>query len=673
MFQILICTTRYNCIPAISADPDIKKAVQASVEVVDGKLSQGQAIYGVNTGVGASAGTRTGAVRSLQKSLVQMHHCGILTSANRGVARNFRPLRELESHALPLEVVRGMMLIRANSLLRGHSAVRLETIEAILALLAKNITPVVPLRGSVSASGDLNPLSYLCGALEGNPDIYVHVGISPEEKVLTADVALEQAGLKSVSFEPKEALGLLNGTATSCSAASFAIFQARQLIILALLLTAMGTEALQGSRQSHHPFVASIRPHPGQSEVAAKIFAFLADSALVADRETKQAGTLQDRYPLRTTSQWVGPQLEDLALAAQQVQIELNSTTDNPLVDTLDDLIHYGGNFQAVALTSAMDKTLSATQMLGRLVFAQCSELLNAKMNKGLPPNLCADDPSLSMTFKGVDINMSAYMSELAHISHSVGPYVQSAEEHNEAVNSLALLAARNTLKAIDILSMMCSAYLYALCQALDLRCLQLEFFKAAERKSLELFREFYREAIGDSKNTETVHSFPIWPRIKDKWLSFASLDLVKRADATAAEVTSTLLEETYAFPANKDERTGYRLYVSVQSYKRSLSDLLIKEYRAAHEAFLTEESTPRYLGSASRVMYGYVREELRVPLHTGFREHPTVTAEEIDEDLPHEKKTIGTRISHIYEALQSGMLYRPLMEIVDDLGEWHR
>ena len=329
----------------------MREAVKASVELVDRHLKEGDVIYSVNTGVGSNSGTRTNRVETLQKSMIQFYQAGVLTAEDTGTSRSLEPWRKLDSHALPPEIVRGMMLIRANSFFRGHSGVRFEVIEAILALIARNITPVVPLRGSISASGDLNPLAYLCGALEGNPDIYVRVGPCPGEGVLTAGVALEQAGLKPITFGPKEALGLLNGTAASCSAASISIFQTRHLAMLAQVLTAMGTEALQGSRLNHHPFIASIRPHPGQVEVASNIFAFLADSKLATHARVKQGGMVQDRYPLRTASQWIGPQLEDLTLALQQVQIELNSTTDNPLLDTETDSVHYGGNFQAASLT----------------------------------------------------------------------------------------------------------------------------------------------------------------------------------------------------------------------------------------------------------------------------------------------------------------------------------
>ena len=658
------CPSRFGSIPAISRDPKVKKGVEESVELVARHLAKGTPIYGVNTGVGASGATRTGAVKSLQKALVQVHHSTVLTATELG--RDFRPLRELDSHALPSKIVRGMMLVRANSLFRGHSGVRWEVIEAIMALIARNITPIVPLRGSVSASGDLNPLAYICGAIEGNSDIYVRVGDTSSSQILSADIALKEAGLEPVDFGPKEALGLLNGTAASCSAASFAIFQARQLATLAQVLTAMGTEALQGSRPNYHPFIASVRPHAGQKQAAANMYAFLEGSKLVTDHNSKKEGMYQDRYPLRTASQWIGPQLEDLTLAIEQIRIELNSSTDNPLTDIENDLVHHGGNFQAESLTSAMNKTLSAVQAFGRLLFAQCSELLNSQQNKALPPNLCADEPSTSLTFMGVDINMASYMSELAHISHPVGPYVQSAEGHNEAINSLALIAARNALRAIDILSLMASAHLYALCQALDLRSRQQDFLQRAERKSLALFHDNLGGSFGDSANAEAVHLSSVWPRIKGKWLSLSAADTRKRGEMTAFETVATLIEQVQELPAAEDAESSQKLYIAVQAYKRSLADMLNEEYDGAKNSFLQTQSTPEYLGSATKILYHFVRKELNIPMHTGLREHPTVTADEVGE--LGDQKTIGTRISSIYESLQDGRMYRPLMDIVGAL-----
>ena len=403
------------------------KAIKDSVSLLKDHLHRGQTVYGVSTGVGTNADTRTSHMRLLQKSLIQHQHAGILTSAEKEFQDDSQATRYGDSrqNAMPSSMVKAMMLIRCNCLLRGHSAVRMDVIEATLSLIVHDLTPIVPLRGSISASGDLMPLGYVAGVLEGNRDICVRRN---SKEIITACQALELAKIQVVSFEPKEVIGLINGTSASCAAASLAIHQVRHQAVLAQVMTAMAIEALLGSRHNQDPFIASVCPPTRLTEAAALMLAYLASSRLASDRDPTRTGLFQDRYPLRSASQWIGPQLEDLTLAAQQVQTELNSTTDNPFIDVASDVIHHGGNFQAASLTSAMEKTLNAVQMLGRLIFAQCSELLNSNLNKGLPPNLCFDDPSLSFTFKGVDISMAAYMSELARLAHPVSQYVQSVE-----------------------------------------------------------------------------------------------------------------------------------------------------------------------------------------------------------------------------------------------------
>ena len=616
----------------------MKQGIHASVELLNRHIEACDVTCPDSTGAGASNGTRMNGSKTLQKSLIWSLQAGVLTAEDIGASgsleqlwrreigllENLEPLRKLDSHALPPEIVRGMMLIRANSLLRGYSGVRYEVIEAILALIAKRITPVVPLRGGISASGDLHPLAYLCGALEGNPDIYVNVGPWPSEKLLSADVALEQAGLESIVFAPMEASGLLKGSPASCSAAAFAIFQARQLAILAQLLTAMGTEALRGSRLNHHPFIASTRPHSGQTEVGSAIFGSLDDSELATQLPVTQGIMAQDCEALRTAAPWIGPQLEDLMLALTQIETELNSTTDDPILDTKTGSVHYGGNFQAASLISAMDKTLSAVQMLGRLIHAQCSALFNPRQNKGLPPNLC--EPDLSSSLKGVDINMSAYMSELAHTSHPVTPFMQSAERHIQSVNSLSLITARNVLKAIDILSLMASSYIYALCQALDLRCLQLEFFDAVRDESHELFKTFWGDYTEDGTLPSGVWSEIVWPEIKKKWIKSVALDLKERADATAAEAHANISARLKGLTEHRYEWLGLHFLHNAPSFIRYLSEGFVKKYEKTRNKFFHKQSTPLYLCYASHSLYTYVRGELKVPLYQGLEEPLTLS-----------------------------------------------
>lgn len=308
---------------------------------------------------------------------------------------------------MPEAWVRAATVVRCNTLVRGQSAVRYHIIQMLERFLNEDYVPLVPLRGSISASGDLSPLSYIAGVLEGNPNISVWAGRETgSRKLISADQALKDLQLEPVSYGPKEALGMINGTAVSAAVGTLALHEVEQFAVLSQILTAMGVEALHGNAESFHPFLAQIRPHRGQIEAAHNIGAFLNGSRLaqkqVSSTNLEHSDALwQDRYPLRTSPQWIGPLLEDLVLAHQQITTELNSTTDNPVIDVEGGRVFHGGNFQAVAVTSAMEKARSSLQMMGKMLFAQCIELMNPSMSNGLPPNLVFDEPSISYCFKG--------------------------------------------------------------------------------------------------------------------------------------------------------------------------------------------------------------------------------------------------------------------------------
>lgn len=381
---------------------------------------------GVNTGFGGSADTRSSQNEALQAALLQHHHFGVLTPADRGGLLSTTP-SSLQSTAMPQDWVKATMLVRSNTIARGHSAVSFHAIETVIALLRNGLTPIIPLRGSISASGDLSPLSYVAGIVAGNPDIYVQA----PSGIISAKEALDRLGVAPIILGPKEGLGFMNGTATSAAVASLAIYETHHIALLSQILTAMASEALLANAGNFDPFISDVRPHRGQVEAARNIRRLLHGSRLVrgltTEKDTRQASSLlyQDRYALRTSPQWIGPQLEVLLLAHEQVTVELNSTTDNPLFDVSNQKAHHGGNFQAASITSAMEKARSGLQMVGKMLFAQSSELINPMLNNGLPPNLVADEPSLSFTMKGVDIGMASYMSELAFLANPVSNHVQ--------------------------------------------------------------------------------------------------------------------------------------------------------------------------------------------------------------------------------------------------------
>lgn len=210
--------------------------------------------------------------------------------------------------------VRAALVVRANSLISGNSGVRPELITSFTELLRNNITPVINLRGSISASGDLIPLSYIAGAIQGSPAINVWTqekGLGVKGRaLLPADVALSNSSLSSLELGPKEGLAIVNGTSVSTGVGALALHDAHCLLVISQILTSMGVEALRGTTESFDAFFAKIRPHKGQSEVARNIRGFLAGSrlAICTDHEAVDDGFLrQDRYAARTSSQWIEP------------------------------------------------------------------------------------------------------------------------------------------------------------------------------------------------------------------------------------------------------------------------------------------------------------------------------------------------------------------------------
>ncbi|KAG9560809.1 phenylalanine ammonia-lyase, partial [Aureobasidium melanogenum] len=667
----VVAVAKYGISTQISIDTEIDKSMKDSVSMLRNHLGSGHLVYGVSTGFGGSADTRTDHLEDLQRALVQHQNSGVLTSYDIGRPQNAsvtdHPLhsRDLDlrfsTNSMPTSWVRASMLIRCNSIIRGHSGVRLRVAQIILQLLNKNIIPVVPLRGSISASGDLGPLSYIAGAIEGSPDIYVRLA---DGNISSAAEALKDAGIEPVIFQPKEGLGLLNGTAFSAATASLALHQSREIAILSQVLTAMSVEAMQGSAEPFWPQIAKMRPHPGQIESAANILSFLQGSKLAkcvrSPKDTKMTGLYQDRYALRTASQWIGPQIEDLVLATSQINTELNSTTDNPLMDFESDHVLHGGNFQAAVVTSTMDRTRLCLERLGKMLFSQATEVINPILNGGLPANLCADEPSLSFTCKGIDINMASYQAELGFLANPVGNHVQSAEMHNQAINSLALISSRYTFQALDTIYLMAAAHLFVLCQALDLRVLQNEFLKSveAEVENLDWFT-----SIQAPKEMNNILKDAVYTRIKSVWTTTNTADLDQRckvaANSVMPDIINTFAKAPPGISIESTKLVEFTTELQAQmktQYARSRQNLFDKHQTA----------TPTFLGNAAKRMYNFVRGDLGVKLHRGLIEYPTQPVPPgIKVDEP--RRNIGSRVSVIYEALRDGRGSAVLMEIVEE------
>ncbi|KAL3962608.1 hypothetical protein ACCO45_004131 [Purpureocillium lilacinum] len=567
----IVAVARHDVKPTISTDPRLAHQLDLSVDALAAYLSHKWVVYGVNTGFGGSADTRTDDMIDLQIHLLQHTQSAIITTADKDPAANSE--RE-PSRTMPPAWIRAAIVARANQNLRGHSAVRIDVLRSLLDLLHHDITPLVPLRGTISASGDLMPMSYIAGAVTGNPDVFV------------------------------------------------------QLTLLAQMLTAFAAECLGGNVEWVQPFIHAIRPHPGQIEAATNIRRFLKGSEFVVGLESRKRtgdGLWQDRYSTRTAPQWIGPYLEDLLLAQKQLEVELNSTSDNPLVDAVErngvasGEVYSGGNFQAVVVTSAMDKTRLALQMIGRMLWSQVTEIINPSTNNGLEANLNASAHE-NFTMKGIDVNMSAYMSELAALAHPVSSHVMSAEMHNQGINSLALISARRTMEAVDLLAHMSACHLYVSCQAVDMRANHVRFLTSLRESVLpDDTTNGALYGLGLQKGQTEALATSLLPVIQSTWYNWNSNTWKDRIPYVVEAVVGPV---TDFLAANEVDCSVSALAGWKKHFERTIS------------------------ASAAAMFYP----------------SPTIPTAEVAAQLE-DKKTIGSWVTMVYESLLRGGMMDMVLE----------
>ena len=635
---------------------------------------------GMNTGFGGSANTRTNASDNLKADLLRglqygttletqcpAEQCRYRLKSNS--SRAVLPVDHQIKSCMPESWVRASILVRLNSLAKGTSGIRFTTISTLLSLLDKNITPLIPLRGSISASGDLSPLSYIAGVLEGKPSLSAYVGphshSQEQRRLVRADVALAENQVPALDLGPREALALVNGTAVSAAVAAFASHEALLLASLAHILTAMSVEALRGTDEPFHPFFAQVRPHRGQAESAAVIFSSLAGSSLIwRNHSFAEASLRQDRYSIRTAAQWIGPCVEDILLAHDQITVELNSATDNPLIDASSAVdkeprILHGGNFQAKSITSAVEKIRQAAQSIGRMMFTQCTELINPATSCGLPPNLVVDEPSENFIFKGTDVLIAALLSELGFLANAVGSHVQTAEMGNQALNSLALISARYTLESLDILAQLAAAHLLALCQALDLRALNARF--------IERLRDVYeREFKGiealllETKEREAVKD-QCWNALIHRLDTTTSLDSKIRIPGAVSSLQPLLLG---AIPKSVEALSV------LERFTKNLAQQGLRLHIENKVEYLDSGSAEKLLGRGTRPLYEYVRKDLHIPI-VGSQTLSTPTSIPRGNNTQVEDRgiTMGALNGRVRASMAEGGLYGVVVKCFRDFG----
>jgi phenylalanine ammonia-lyase len=315
-------------------------------------------------------------------------------------------------------------------------------------------------------------------------------------------------------------------------------------------------------------------------------------------------------------------------------------------VDAETKEVHHGGNFQAMAVTNAMEKTRLALHHIGKLLFAQSTELVNPTMNRGLPPSLAASDPSLNYHGKGIDIAVAAYVGELGYLASPVSTHIQSAERHNQAVNSLALISARATINALEVLSMLTSSYLYLLCQAFDIRALQADF----NRELVTIVEKELSTHFGRSL-TRHESTFVLRDMLKSMYRTLDStttVDAAPRMTKVAGASVSVLVDfftSPSADPSALSAIPAFR--ASVATRATSLLVTLRQEYLSGARG---QAPASKYLNK-TRPVYEFVRKSL------GIRMHGSENENVFSNGLGVEDVTIGQNVSLIHEAIRDGKM----------------
>jgi histidine ammonia-lyase len=377
----------------VTLSAQARERVTQSRRVVEKILAEGRIVYGVNTGFGRLSDVHVppNDLRQLQLNLVRSTACGV-----------GQPLSEAETRA--------MLLLRANVLARGYSGARAAVIDVLLAMLQRGVSPVIPEKGSVGASGDLAPLAHLALVVIGEGEAFYR-----GERMPGAE-ALRLAGIEPIQLEAKEGLALLNGTQAMCAVGGLMLHRASRLARIADLSGAMTLEALRGTPVAFDERLHEVRPHPGQIETAAHLRELLRDSQ-IRESHIRNDPRVQDAYSLRCMPQVHGAVRDALTYARNVVETETGSVTDNPVVFADTEEVLSGGNFHGAPVALVLDFAAIALTDLASISERRTERLINPDLNEGLPPFLTSD-PGTSSGYMIAQVTAVALLNEMKILAH---------------------------------------------------------------------------------------------------------------------------------------------------------------------------------------------------------------------------------------------------------------
>lgn len=423
---------------------DARAKMQASRAYIEKRIAAGETMYGVNTGFGAFSSVKISdaEIEQLQRNLIRSHSAGI-------------------GEPFTVEQTRAMMGLRANALARGHSGIRPDVVEKILEFLNANVVPVIPCQGSVGASGDLAPLSHLALALIGEGEVWGEDG----KPAAAADV-LALKKIQPLVLKAKEGLSLINGCQVMTAVGMLAALDARRLLKIADIAGALTLEGLRGSRTAFDPLIAATRPHPGEAKTARNLLKVLGPTSPIADSH-HDCHRVQDAYSLRCMPAVHGAAKDALRRVWETLEIEANSSTDNPLVFADDGKILSCGNFHGEPVAMAMDFAGIAMSVVASISEQRISKLINPGFSE--LPAFLAPKGGLHSGHMIVQVAAASLVSENKVLAHPACVDSIPTSTDKEDHVSMGTIAARKFDKILKNAEQVLTMELLSAAQAIDL------------------------------------------------------------------------------------------------------------------------------------------------------------------------------------------------------------